>query len=112
MFKNMELYSMIEIILIFLAGVFLGESESIIKNRQTWLGFNWWIANNWQYKNKVVEWLMRYPFSFAKDGEHLCKSISIVLLGYVATMGYDNLLYYYILFGIGFNLSFHKDKLL
>lgn len=78
----------------FIAGLFYGEKETII--RQRWQNFetktwadkrwfpirlkDWWETNNWQYRNKYVDYLMRYPLAMFKDGYHFTGTMSVVLL--------------------------------
>jgi hypothetical protein len=103
---------MTTLILIAIIGILNGEMDTIktVPHKAWFKG--WWIENNWKYENELVQWIMRFPLSFAKDGWHLLKSICMVL-GAVAVWASPQVEWYYILiyigvFGIFFNLSYHR----
>lgn len=105
-------------ILILIAGFLSGESENILmyQYNKNWRkplfpNWSWYINNNWQYNGVIIQWLMRYPLSFMKDGFHFTKSLGIVIfiIG-ISLLGmpiYINVLLAYIILGIGFNLGYH-----
>lgn len=107
------------LILTILAGMFFGEAENILMWRfnKKWKvkpllwEWDWYVANNWKYDNKYIQFLMRYPFSFLKDGFHFTKTLGIVLLIaglYFLNFGLiENILLAYIVYGIGFNIGYH-----
>ena len=123
----------ISVILILIAGVMQAEAELIRFTPDLSL-FNkapWWRDNNWKYKSKFLETIMRYMGSFAKDGFHFAKSLSIIfhsiVMGLVIitimdierqaveslhAISYFFLVValYYTIYGIGFNLRFHWTK--
>jgi len=64
-------------ILILLSGFLAGESENILMyqfnpkwRKPLFPNWEWYVSNNWKYDNAIVQWFMRYPFSFMKDGFH------------------------------------------
>ena len=115
----MEIFSII-VGLIFIA--FLQAESEFIKYRPSQCLFPmapWYIENIWDYtsKGKVIDWLMRYPLSFAKDGFHFIKSTQVVitillLLTINQAMIFNflilDLIVYYIIYGIAFNVWYHK----
>ncbi len=107
-----------------IAGLIAGETEQIMNDlgkfglhKGTWFpNWKWWNSNNWKYENPLVQWLMRYPLSFLKDGYHFTGSTYRVLL-IVATAALfrasiEQIIYAalfgYIFFGIAFNFSYHN----
>lgn len=109
----------IGLISILLAGFLNGESENILmyQHNKKWkpepmFKWKWYRGNYWKYDNVFVQWLMRYPLSFLKDGFHFLKSLSLVLLTVgVVLLQLDlfySVLFAYVLFGIGFNFGYHK----
>lgn len=104
------------ILLLIIAGIFNGEMDTIHhKPEKAWFK-GWWIENNWHYSNPIIQWLMRYPLSFAKDGWHLCKSISIGAFCLALATGFQivansilvSALIYYVIIGMSFNISYHN----
>lgn len=73
--------------------------------------WKWYASNQWKYENKLVQWLMRYPLSFMKDGFHFTKSLSFVLLicglSYLSLPLWALILVAYTLYGVGFNGGYH-----
>jgi len=72
----------------------------------------WYNSNNWLYSSDFVQFLMRYPFAFLKDGFHSVKSLAIVLfiigLYFVQIESWEvHLLINYVVFSIGFNIRMH-----
>lgn len=107
------------LLILTLAAVLQAESE-LIKYR-TWECFfplaPWYIENIWDYtsKGKVVDWLMRYPLSFLKDGFHATKSLSIILLMVAVSLSipmftnvFANVIFLYVIYGTAFNFRYHK----
>lgn len=124
----------IELILVGLSGVLFAEMQTIWHNqvnknwpRKTWFHFlkdnpkwkwlyDWWTNNNWDNrdKGKIMDWLLRVPLSFLKDGLHFTFSLGIVLLltpfVYHVSPEVPFLIKEALLFaivGIGFNFSYH-----
>lgn len=110
-------------ILVCIGGVFHGEKETIMNN-QTGIGlkksswfpnWNWWNNNNWHYNNIIIQWLMRYPLSFMKDGYHFTGTVGSIFLyaGVAIAAGASPIEIVYIIIGayiaqgIGFNFSYH-----
>jgi hypothetical protein len=107
-----------------LAGIVAGETEQIMNDlggfgirNGTWFpNWDWWNCNNWKYKNPIIQWLMRYPLSFLKDGYHFTGSAyrvliiiaTAVLFGADFTYTIYAVLFGYILFGTAFNYSYHN----
>lgn len=121
---------LLSVVLALLSGVLFGEKETIIRHRtdsriKTWAQKrwfpdrlkNWWLANNWHYNSKILDWLMRYPLAIFKDGYHWCGGVSVFLL--ICSVMFWVLLYdllgaiiavpliYYIIHGIGANTAMH-----
>lgn len=75
--------------------------------------FLWWTSNNWYYEDIVIQWLMKVPLSFLKDGLHLTFSASVVFT-IIGSLLLHNLINIYLLvlliytvFGLAFNNSYH-----
>lgn len=108
----------IGLVLILISGFLSGESENILMyqfnprwRKPLFPNWEWYVSNNWKYDNAIVQWLMRYPLSFLKDGYHFTKSLGIVLfiIG-ISLLGlpiWINVLVGYIILGIGFNIGYH-----
>lgn len=109
----------ISILLLIIAAFLQAESEFV--RYRPWMSLfpraPWWVENNWDYsgKGKVVDWLMRYPLSFVKDGFHLTKSLSLVALFTAITLGmaitdiiWLNVVILYAIHGVAFNFWYHK----
>jgi len=107
------------IFILTLAALLQAESE-LIKYR-SWDSFfpraPWYIENIWDYtsKGKIIDWLMRYPFSFFKDGFHATKSLSIILLMIAISLNipvftniFVNVIFLYAIYGAAFNFRYHK----
>ncbi len=82
--------------------------------------WSWYVGNKWKYKNRIVQFLMRYPLAMFKDGWHSLKSTEILIVCFIIadlTPYVFNLwiippvitegLLYYIVIGITFNISYH-----
>lgn len=110
-------------VMVFLGGVVMGEHEQILNEQLefgvrngTWFPYwKWWNSNNWRYENRTVDWLMRYPFSFLKDGYHFTGTAGILLV-FGGTAIYSGAAFWdaaviaaagYVVFGTGFNVSYH-----
>lgn len=102
--------------LLIASGILFGEAERLYQGKGGWLDSPWYTGNNWQYDNPTVQWLMRYPFSFAKDGYHFTKSAAMFTASYALALNwklvkswgtFTNAIIYYIITGIAFNLSYH-----
>ncbi len=110
-----------EILLLIFAAILQAESE-FIKYRPWNCLFPkapWYVENIWDYtsKGKFIDWLMRYPLSFAKDGFHLVKSlevltiIALLLIGPTIKLSGNfivDAIIYYVIYGIAFNIWYHK----
>lgn len=126
-------YVVFPLLSIILIGILFGERNAIQKNQSPWFQWNWfktrypkfsrwWVSNNWQYNNKTIQWLMRYPFSFLKDGTHWLESsivflIAVIIATYIPLVpSYAMLEHYrielvvgiYVVIGSSFNYSYHK----
>lgn len=105
-------------ILIALAAVLDSEKDTIVyKPQSAWFSSEWWLEQNYLVRRlagkSVWLWLVRYPFSFLINGWHFCKSLSLLCLMlamfpigeyYLAVLGY-------ILYGLVFNLFYHKVQI-
>lgn len=72
-------------LLVALAAVLDSEKDTIVyKPRSAWFSSGWWLEQNYLVRRlagkSVLLWLVRYPFSFAINGWHLCKSLSLLCL--------------------------------
>jgi len=115
---------MLGILFFALSGVFLGEHEQITNDlgnfgvhNGTWFPkWRWWNSSNWRYKNPFMQWLMRYPFSFLKDGYHLTVSLGrvfaiaggSVFVGASVEKVLISVFVGYVVLGIAFNISYHN----
>jgi len=115
------------IVLVILSGVLFGERNTIQTiPHKSWFGTDkmktkfpklskWWISNNWYYDNKYIQWLMRYPLSFCKDGIHLMEASSLTLLFTTISINinfinvYLQIVILYVIFGTAFNISYHDN---
>jgi hypothetical protein len=102
----------ITLTLIALFGILNGQMDVIATTpNRAWFD-GWWIANNWSYDNEVIQWIMRYPLSFAKDGWHLLKSLCMVIGAVALYFAPDKRKWYLIIvyifvYGAFFNISYH-----
>lgn len=121
---------LITLLLVILSGILFGERNTIqTKPNISWFGTEkiklkypkiskWWISNNWYYENKYIQWLMRYPLSFCKDGIHLMEASSLTLLFTAVSINVDFINVYlqivilYVVFGTGFNASYHDGDII
>ncbi len=123
----MEWYHYIGIILCYiLSGILDGERDTIVyKVGSSWFKGGYWTEGNYmlkRFKNPVILWLLKKPFSFMIDGWHLLKSVSILLLifpaWYIAWLlspeafnPYLITLITYFIIGTAFNYSYHDTIL-
>lgn len=88
------------LILLFLAGLFTGEQETIKrKHLITWFPLSiegenhwfilWWNSSAKEYQNKFYNKLTHGVLSILRDGWHFCKSVSIVLVSMAIAMNLD-----------------------
>ena len=90
-------YLVIAFWLFVFSALFTAEQERILGGKPLFRN-KWWARNNWYWSNKYMQWIMRYPLSFLKDGWHFCKTSAIVThtFGVIfATVGTLNLVYGY-----------------
>jgi hypothetical protein len=123
----------VSLIFIFMAGALQAEAELIrfTPSLSLFPKAPWWKDNNWKYKSKFLETVLRYAGSIGKDGFHFTKSLSIVfhavVLGlsiatsldlqqtiglqeYAVGLFFIVVFIYYVAYGIGFNARFHWNK--
>lgn len=88
------------LILLFLAGLFTGEQETIKRRHfKTWFPMNiegpnhwfvvWWNASAKEYQNTFYNKLTHGVLSILRDGWHFCKSMSIVFVSIAIAMNLD-----------------------
>lgn len=120
----MIIYIAVTIVCWSIAAILDSERDTIqYKPFKAWSQGKWWLTSNYlirslltkpqrQWWDRVTLFLLQYPFSFANNGWHLCKSTSLVFLilpfaiinpyldWYLFVIGF------YIYYGIVFNLSY------
>ena len=113
----MEWYHYIGIILCYiLSGILDGERDTIVyKVGSSWFKGGYWTEGNYmlrRFKNPIILWLLKKPFSFLNNGWHLCKSTSLVflILPFAIINPYLDwylfVIAFYIYYGIVFNISY------
>ncbi len=107
-----------------LSAVFDSERDTIqYKPFKAWSQGKWWLGSNYairellmrskgQWWVKPLYYLLKYPFSFAINGWHFCKSTSLVFLTLPLAIlnPYFDWFWFviasYVLYGIVFNFSY------
>ena len=104
---------MITIIFIALAAIFDAQRDKIqYKPYRSWFPkAPWWITRNYMEKTRGGSWVFDTVFSFANDGWHLCKSVSLLflftaVLVYSPIIGTADILLFYVVYGGVFTLFY------
>ena len=104
---------MITIIFIALAAIFDAQRDKIqYKPYRSWFpNAPWWITRNYMEKTRGRSWVFDTVLSFANDGWHLCKSVSLLflftaVLVYSPIIGTADILLFYVVYGGVFTLFY------
>ncbi len=104
---------MISLILIALAAIFDAQKDKIqFDPLKSWFpSAPFWITRNYMEKRLGGSWVFDTVLSFANDGWHFCKSVSLVCLFaaavfYTPLFGFADIVIFYCLYGVTFTLSY------
>ena len=104
---------MISLILIILAAIFDAERDKIqFDPARSWFPNDpFWVTRNYMEKRLGGSWVFDTVFSFANDGWHLCKSVSLLflftaVLVYSPIIGTADILLFYVVYGGVFTLFY------
>ena len=101
------------LVLIAIAAIFDAERDKIqYKPYRSWFPkAPWWITRNYMEKTRGRSWVFDTVLSFANDGWHLCKSVSLLflftaVLVYSPIIGTADILLFYVVYGGVFTLFY------
>ena len=104
---------MISLILISLAALFDAQRDKIqFDPVKSWFpAAPFWVIRNYMEKRLGGSWLFDTVLSFANDGWHLCKSVSLLFLftaviTYTPLIGTADILLFYVVYGLAFTLAY------
>ena len=104
---------MISLTLIILAAIFDAQRDKIqYKPYRSWFPkAPWWITRNYMEKTRGRSWVFDTVLSFANDGWHFCKTLSLLFLftaiiTYSPIIGTADILLFYVVYGGVFTLFY------
>lgn len=104
---------MISIIFIALSALFDSQKDKIqFDPKRSWFPkAPWWITRNYMEKARGRSWLFDTVLSFANDGWHFCKTLSLLFiftaaLTYSPLIGTADILLFYVVYGGVFTLFY------
>jgi hypothetical protein len=107
---------MISVILIIFAALFDAQRDKIQYDpKRSWFpNVEWWTVRNFLEKKYNGSWLFDTVLSFANDGWHFCKTVSILcllcaMIVYTPIFAFWDVIGLYAIYGVVFNLSYDLD---
>ena len=104
---------MISLTLIILAAIFDAQRDKIqYKPYRSWFPkAPWWITRNYMEKTRGRSWVFDTVLSFANDGWHFCKTVSLLfvftaIITYSPIIGTADMLLFYVVYGGVFTLFY------
>ena len=104
---------MISLILVTLAAIFDAERDKIqYKPYRSWFPkAPWWVTRNYMEKTRGRSWVFDTVLSFANDGWHFCKTVSLLfvftaVITYSPIIGTADILLFYVVYGGVFTLFY------